>query len=149
MRQAFGVTAAAALVLGAASLPWATIRGTARPLPERLSGEPLGMEATVNAWNSHVRYGDFIVPNVFVVAAAFGAAIACWAGASGKRPAASFVAVGLALCGLAHTLCFLAILRRSQSGTAGVGAVLTAGAMFVLLVLTLLPRRTGQVTGSR
>jgi hypothetical protein len=70
-------------------------------------------------------------------------------GASGKRPAASFAATGLALCGLVHTLCFLAILRRSQSGTAGAGALLTAGVMLVLLVLTLLPRRTGPETGSR
>jgi hypothetical protein len=107
------------------------------------------MEATVNAWNSHVRYGDFVVPNAFVVVAAFGATAASWLGASGTRNAASVVASGLALCGLVHTLCFLAILRRSQSGTVGVGALLTAGAMLVLLVLTLLPRRTGQATGSR
>jgi hypothetical protein len=149
MRQPFGVTAAAALVLVAAFLPWVTVPGTARPLPERLTGEPLRMEATVNAWNSHVRYGDFTVPNAFVVVAAFGATIACWIGASGARNAASLVASGLALCGLVHTLCFLAILMRSQSGTVEAGALLTAGAMLVLLILTLLPRRTGQVTGSR
>jgi hypothetical protein len=149
MWQALGVTAAAALVYGASVLPWATVLGTARPLPERLAGEPLRVEATVNAWNSHVRYGDVTVPNVFVVVAAFGAAVACWIGASGARNAASIVASGLALCGLVHTLCFLAILMRSRSGIPEAGALLTAGAMLILLVLTLLPRRTGQVTGSR
>jgi hypothetical protein len=149
MRQQFGVTAAATVVFVAALLPWATILGTARPLPERLTGDPLRMEATVNAWNSHVRYSDVVVPNVFVVVAACGAAVACWIGASGARHAASFVASGLALCGLVHTLCFLAILMRSRSGTVGVGALLTAGAMLVLLVLTLLPRSAGQATGPR
>jgi hypothetical protein len=149
MRQAFGVTAAAALVCAASVLPWATIHGTARPLPDRLTGEPLGMEATVNAWNSHVRYGDYTVPNVFVAVAAFGAAVFCWMGAWGMWRAASVAAIGLALCGVVHTLCFLAILMRSRTGTVGVGSLLTAGAMLVLLILTLLPHRSGQGTGSR
>jgi len=38
---------------------------------------------------------------------------------------------------------------RSRSGTVEAGALLTAGAMLVLLVLTLLPRRTGQGRGLR
>src|SRR5262249_33535355 len=123
--------------------------GTARPLPERLAGEPLRLEATVNAWSSHVRYGNFTVPNGFVVVAAIGAAVACWAGAPGKRNAATVVASALALCGLVHTLCFLAILMRSHSGTVEAGALLTAAGMLGLLVLTLLPRRAGQAAGSR
>jgi hypothetical protein len=149
MRQAFGVTAAAALVFVAAFLPWATIHGTARPLPDRLTGDPLRMEATVNAWGSHVRYGEFTVPNVLVAVAAFGAAVFCWTGAWGMWRAASVAAIGLSLCGVVHTLCFLAILMRSQTGTVGVGALVTAGAMLVLLILTLLPRRARQATSSR
>jgi hypothetical protein len=141
MKYRLGVAAAAALVFVAALLPWATLTATARPLPERLAGEPLGMEFTVNAWNGHVRYGEFALPNWFVVVAAAGAALACWAKSAGKPSAVGAVAIGLALAGLVHALCFLAILFRSQGGRAGWGSALTVLGMLALLVLALFPAR--------
>ena len=134
------VAAPVAFVLAGAFLPWATIHGTARPLPDRLTGDPLGMEMTVTAWNGHVRYGDFTIPNIFPVVTAIGAAIACWLNTSGNRPAAQVAAIGLALCGLVHMLCFLTILARMQSGTVGPGALVTAGGMGILLLVLLFQR---------
>src|SRR5262249_44263320 len=138
MKYRAAVAAAALVVVTAAFLPWATLTATAR---ERHTGDPLGMEFTVNAWNGDVRYGEFVLPNWFVVVAAVGAALACWAKPAGKPSAVGAVAVGLALAGLVYTLCFLAILFRSKGGQAGWGSALTVLGMLALLALTLFPAR--------
>jgi hypothetical protein len=141
MKYRAAVAAAALVVFMASFLPWATLTATARPLPERLTGDPLGMEFTVNAWNGDVRYSEFVLPNWFVVVAAVGAAVAYWAKPAGQPSAVGTVAVGLALAGLVHVLCFLAILFRSRGGQAGWGSALTVLGMLSLLALALFPAR--------
>jgi hypothetical protein len=149
MKLLFGMLLAVALVLAGSVLPWATLTGTGRLRADYLAGDLRPMEVTVNAWSSHVRYGAIAIPNALVVLFAVGAAIAGGASASGKGETASRIARGLALCGLVHTLCFLVILVRSQSGTVGAGSLLVVAAFLLLLVLTLLPARARKVAPSR
>jgi uncharacterized membrane protein len=141
MKRWLGLTAAAALVLAGAFLPWATLRGTAQPAAGQFTRDPLGVEVTVTVWNGQVRYGEFEVPHIFVLMAAAVAAVAYWLRASGRRNVPIPLPAGMALCGLVHTLCFLVILFRSRAGSVGPGSVLTAVGMLTLLVLALcLPR---------
>jgi hypothetical protein len=144
MKLLFGMLLAVALVLAGSVLPWATLTGTGRLRADYLAGDLRPMEVTVNAWSSHVRYGAIAIPNAFVLMFAVGAALAGCASAAGKGETVSFLASGLALCGLVHSLCFLVILVKMQSGSIGVGAVIAAGGMLMLLLLTPLARRAGQ-----
>jgi hypothetical protein len=132
MKRWFGLTAAIALVLVGAFLPWAKV-----PV---LVGTAPG-EATVTVWNGRVHYGELEVPHLFVLLAAAVSVAAYWLTASGWRNIPIPIPAGMALCGLVHTLCSVAILRGSRAGSIGPGSVLTAAGMLALLVLALrLPR---------
>jgi hypothetical protein len=133
MKYPLAAAVLAALVVLGGSLPWVTVTGT---LTQR-TGKRLGVEATITGWSGHVNYLGVWVPNWLVVVAAVGAAGGSWLRWFAARNVHPAVPLTLTVGGLFHTLAFLVILVVSRAGTVGAGSVLSALALFGLLLLTV------------
>jgi hypothetical protein len=133
MRYPLGASVAAAVVLVGASLPWVTITGTVEPG----LGRVFGVTGTVTGWTGSIAYCGVWVPNWIAVVAAVTSAAGAWLRWFAARNIHPAVPLTVTLGGLLQTLAFLLIAIKSQAGTVGLGAVLTAVGFLGLLIVTV------------
>lgn len=138
-KYAVGISAAAALVLAAAFMPWGEVATS--PELETPFGEvefrAIELQATFTAWNSYLPLGDARIPNWLVVVAAVGAVLLSWCRAAAVWSSPVVVPLLVAGYGLAHSLYLVGWLIVSDNGRLGIGSVLTLiafGAMVALFV---------------
>lgn len=137
-KYAIGISAAAALVVAAAFMPWGEV--TASPAIETPIGEvefrALEMTVTITGWNGHLNFGAMRIPNWLVVVAAAGAVLLTWCRSLSVWNAPVLVPLLVAGYGLAHAVYVVVGLIVSDRGTVGIGSVLTALSFAAMLVLT-------------
>ncbi|MEW6747085.1 MAG: hypothetical protein AB1486_30485 [Planctomycetota bacterium] len=142
VNSSIGVSILAALIFGAAFMPWGEIRSKS-PFPSPLGdafpieGIRFGdvqMTLTMTGWNGTVSPFDVDLPNWLVVLAAAGITALCWLRASSAWSVSPIVLLALAAYGLLHAGFALVMLAASDEGSVGVGSLITAIAFSGILV---------------
>jgi hypothetical protein len=151
-RPPIGLTVAAVVVLVASFLPWGEIRsapqlefgeffppfGMIRPGTSPFGENPFGeMEISINAWNGSITPAGLKLPNWLVVLAAGGVALVGWLSARGVWKPHVAVPIGLAGYGLAHSGFWFFVLARAETGSPGIGVIVTGLAFVGMLVVVL------------